>query len=111
MLDVVASRLRAHGFEHIVFIADSGGNAQGMANVAARLHERWDDAHAHHIPEYYRYGGGDFLKSELGIVETENDGIHDSFGNGRSVGLNHGKESRKFNRECTICCPCPQAET
>ena len=23
---------------------------------------------------------GDFLESELGIVETENDGIHDSFG-------------------------------
>ncbi|WP_428273694.1 creatininase family protein [Candidatus Palauibacter sp.] len=80
VLDDVASSLRAHGFEHIVFIGDSGGNVQGMANVAARLNERWDDAHAHHIPEYYRYGGGDFLESELGIVETENDGIHDSFG-------------------------------
>ncbi|WP_423928837.1 creatininase family protein [Candidatus Palauibacter sp.] len=80
VLDDVASSLRAHGFEHIIFIGDSGGNVQGMANVAARLNERWDDAHAHHIPEYYRYGGGDFLESELGIVETENDGIHDSFG-------------------------------
>ena len=80
VLDDVASSLRAHGFEHIVFIGDSGGNVRGMENVAARLNERWDDAHAHHIPEYYRYGGGDFLESELGIVETENDGIHDSFG-------------------------------
>ena len=80
VLDDVASSLRAHGFEHIVFIGDSGGNVQGMANVAARLNERWEDAHAHHIPEYYRYGGGEFLESELGIVETENDGIHDSFG-------------------------------
>ena len=80
VLDDVASSLRAHGFEHIVFIGDSGGNVRGMANVAARLNERWDDARAHHIPEYYRYGGGDFLESELGIVETENDGIHDSFG-------------------------------
>ncbi|WP_420634427.1 creatininase family protein [Candidatus Palauibacter sp.] len=80
VLDDVASSLRAHGFEHIIFIGDSGGNVEGMANVAARLNERWDDAHAHHIPEYYRYGGGDFLESELGIVETENDGIHDSFG-------------------------------
>ena len=58
VLDDVASSLRAHGFEHIVFIGDSGGNVQGMANVAARLNERWEDAHAHHIPEYYRYGGG-----------------------------------------------------
>ena len=80
VLDDVASSLRAHGFEHIVFIGDSGGNVEGMASVAERLNERWDDAHAHHIPEYYRYGGGDFLESELGIVETENDGIHDSFG-------------------------------
>ena len=79
VLDDVASSLAAHGFRHIVFIGDSGGNVEGMANVAARLNERWDDAHAHHIPEYYRYGGAAFLESELGIVQTENDGIHDSF--------------------------------
>lgn len=80
MLTDVASSLKAHGFRHIVFIGDSGGNVDGMANVAARLNERWDDAAAHHIPEYYRYGGGDFLRDELGIEETEDDGIHDSFG-------------------------------
>ena len=80
VLDDVASSLRAHGFEHIVFIGDSGGNQSGMENVAAALNERWYDAHAHFIPEYYRYGGGDFLERELGIVETEDDGIHDSFG-------------------------------
>ncbi len=79
VLDDVASSLAAHGFRHIVFIGDSGGNVEGMANVAARLNERWDDTHAHHIPEYYRYGGAAFLESELGIVQTENDGIHDSF--------------------------------
>lgn len=80
LLEYAARSLDVHGFTDIVFIGDSGGNVQGMANVAARLNERWDDAHAHHIPEYYRYGGGEFLESELGIVETENDGIHDSFG-------------------------------
>ncbi|MDH3734949.1 MAG: creatininase family protein [Gemmatimonadota bacterium] len=80
VLTDVASSLKAHGFRHIVFIGDSGGNVQGMANVAAALNERWYDAAAHHIPEYYRYGGGDFLRDELGIEETENDGIHDSFG-------------------------------
>ena len=80
VLDDVASSLRAHGFKHIIFIGDSGGNVSGMENVAARLNERWYDAHAHHIPEYYQYGGGSFLEEELGIVATEDDGIHDSFG-------------------------------
>lgn len=80
VLDDVASSLRAHGFEHIVFIGDSGGNVSGMENVAAALNERWYDTYAHFIPEYYRYGGSEFLERELGIVQTEDDGIHDSFG-------------------------------
>ncbi len=80
LLTDVASSLRVHGFRHIVFIGDSGSNTDGMVNVAAALNERWTDATAHHIPEYYRYGGGAFLRDELGIEETENDGIHDSFG-------------------------------
>lgn len=80
VLTDVASSLKAHGFRHIIFIGDSGGNTTGMANVAAALNARWYDAAAHHIPEYYQYGGGDYLRDELGIEETEDDGIHDSFG-------------------------------
>lgn len=80
LLTDVASSLRAHGFTNIVLIGDSGSNTAGMANVAAALNERWSDATVHHIPEYYRYGGGSFLREELGIEETEDDGIHDSFG-------------------------------
>ena len=80
VLEDVASSLEAHGFEHIVFIGDSGGNQRGMENVAKTLNERWHKAHAHFIPEYYQYGGSEFLESELGIVQTEDDGIHDSFG-------------------------------
>ncbi len=80
VLTDVASSLKAHGFTHIVFIGDSGGNVSGMEGVAAKLNERWYDAAAHHIPDYYRYGGGEFLREELGIEETEDDGIHDSFG-------------------------------
>ena len=80
VLEDVASSLEAHGFEHIVFIGDSGGNQRGMENVARTLNERWHKAHAHFIPEYYQYGGSEFLESELGIVQTEDDGIHDSFG-------------------------------
>jgi creatinine amidohydrolase len=80
VLEDVASSLEAHGFEHIVFIGDSGGNQRGMENVARTLNERWHRAHAHFIPEYYQYGGSQFLESELGILQTEDDGIHDSFG-------------------------------
>ena len=80
VLDDVASSLRAHGFEHIVLFGDSGGNQRGMEAVAARLSERWDDATAHYIPEFYRYAEvREWMNEELGIVEPTNDGIHDDF--------------------------------
>jgi creatinine amidohydrolase/Fe(II)-dependent formamide hydrolase-like protein len=80
VLDDVASSLRAHGFEHIVFIGDSGGNQTGMEAVAARLNERWTDASAHFIPEFYRYADvSAWMESELGIVQPQNDGLHDDF--------------------------------
>ena len=37
----VGERLRAHGFEHIIYIGDSGGNQRGMSVVAQELNERW----------------------------------------------------------------------
>ena len=39
LTDICAS-LRAHGFEHIVLIGDSGGNQKGMKAVARRLDEK-----------------------------------------------------------------------
>ncbi len=33
----IASSLRAHGFEHVILIGDSGGNQAGMKAVAAEL--------------------------------------------------------------------------
>ncbi|MCG8469574.1 MAG: creatininase family protein [Gemmatimonadetes bacterium] len=80
VLEDVASSLEAHGFEHIVLFGDSGGNQSGMEAVAARLNERWYDAHAHFIPEFYRYREvHEWMNTELGIEETTNDGIHDDF--------------------------------
>lgn len=80
VLDDVASSLKAHGFEHIVFIGDSGGNQEGMEAVAARLGERWTDAEAHYIPEFYQYAEVfTWMADELGIVEPTNDGLHDDF--------------------------------
>jgi len=80
VLDEVASSLAAHGFEHVVFIGDSGGNQEGMGAVAARLDERWTDAEAHFIPEFYRYADVfEYMERELGIVEPVNDGLHDDY--------------------------------
>jgi len=78
VLTDVASSLKAHGFKHIIFFGDSGGNQQGMEAVAAKLNERWTDASAHFIPEYYRYREvHEWMNSELGVYETQNDGLHD----------------------------------
>lgn len=80
VLDDVASSFRAHGFEHVVFIGDSGGNQAGMEAVAASLNERWGSDIAHYIPEFYRYADVfEFMKDELGIEEPVNDGTHDDF--------------------------------
>ena len=80
VLDDIASSLKAHGFKHIIFIGDSGGNQRGMRAVAERLNERWTDAHAHYIPEYYDNNGVvAFMENELGIAEGESDGFHDFY--------------------------------
>ncbi len=80
VLDDIASSLQAHGFKHIIFIGDSGGNQRGMRAVAERLNERWTDAHAHYIPEFYDNNGVvDYMENKLGIVEGENDGFHNFY--------------------------------
>jgi creatinine amidohydrolase len=80
VLEDVGSSLKAHGFEHIVYIGDSGGNQSGMRAVAERLNERWADASAHYIPEYYDNDGViAHMENELGIVEPTDDGLHDYY--------------------------------
>ena len=84
VLTDVAHSLRMHGFENIVFIGDSGGNQDGMRNVAERLTAQWDGAaRAIHVLEYYRTPPGTpNVLRELGVT-TEgmpDDGLHDSPG-------------------------------
>jgi creatinine amidohydrolase/Fe(II)-dependent formamide hydrolase-like protein len=58
LLTDIASSLKAHGFEHIVLIGDSGGNQGGMKTVAANLTGKWgagSKTTIHFIPEYYQY--------------------------------------------------------
>jgi len=76
----VAKSLKAHGFEHIVFIGDSGGNQRGMKAVAAELNDAWDETPSvHYIAEFYDYPGlQKWMEETLGIHQVSQ-GIHDDF--------------------------------
>jgi creatinine amidohydrolase/Fe(II)-dependent formamide hydrolase-like protein len=82
LLTDIARSLRQSGFTDIVFIGDSGGNQQGMANVAASLNQRWRDetVRAHFIKDFYSPGWEateEFTRTALGVDETRRDGYHD----------------------------------
>ena len=82
VLTDVAHSLKVHGFTHIIFIGDSGGNRSGMENVATALSARWaGDAAAIHIPEYYRAPPGTpNVLRDLGVTKEgmPDDGLHDN---------------------------------
>jgi creatinine amidohydrolase/Fe(II)-dependent formamide hydrolase-like protein len=74
----IASSLRAHGFQHIILIGDSGPNQEGMKQVAEHLATRWTDGQAtiHYIPEYYDNPRWNTWLAERGVKEV-NEGLHD----------------------------------
>ena len=79
LTDICAS-LRVHGFRDIVLLGDSGGNQEGMKDVAARLNEQWSGSatRVHFLKEYYDYGRlAKWLESQ-GIVQKD-EGYHDDF--------------------------------
>ena len=79
LLTDIASSLKAHGFEHIILIGDSGGNQPGMKAVAADLGARWPAGKTtiHFIPEYYDYpGAAAFAERTLGWKQVD-EGHHD----------------------------------
>ncbi len=80
MLSDVGTSLKAHGFKHIFYIGDSGGNQSGMAAVAKSLNEGWGETIAHHIREFYNYGAVvEYMEKQLGVKQPKNDGFHDNF--------------------------------
>jgi creatinine amidohydrolase len=79
LLTDIARSMRAHGFEHIVFVADSGPNVAGMQKVAEALHARWGGRPAvSYIAEYYNYVEVRSWLTTLGINEVA-DGTHDEY--------------------------------
>jgi creatinine amidohydrolase/Fe(II)-dependent formamide hydrolase-like protein len=80
MLEDVGSSMKVHGFEHIIYIGDSGGNQRGMKNVAERLNQRWGQQIALFIPEFYdNQAVIDYMNNELGIKEPIDEGLHDYY--------------------------------
>jgi creatinine amidohydrolase/Fe(II)-dependent formamide hydrolase-like protein len=80
VLEDTAASLRAHGFEHVIFIGDSGGNQRGMKEVAERLEQRWGEPVVLYVPEFYRYPETiAYMENELGVKQPTNDGLHDDF--------------------------------
>jgi len=58
LLDAAARSLKAHGFNEILFIGDSGGNQAGMRAVADALTAEWKDAgvRVFALTDYYEGG-------------------------------------------------------
>lgn len=78
LLTDIARSMRAHGFEHVILVGDSGGNQDGMAAVAAALAEEWKGSGTDiaYIPEYYDNPRWNAWLAEQGIRE-ELEGLHD----------------------------------
>jgi len=78
LLTDIASSLKTHGFRHILLLADSGGNVDGMKKVAADLSARWRGSPTtiHYIAEYYDYPGVRKWLETQGVRQTD-EGIHD----------------------------------
>lgn len=77
LTDIVTS-LKAHGFEKIILIGDSGGNQGGQRAVADSLTAIWKGAPiVAHVQEYYDYARvSEHMKSK-GLVEGASDNLHD----------------------------------
>jgi len=76
----IASSMRAHGFEHVIFLGDSGGNEVGMKAVAEELKKKWAGGKTtiHHIPEHYNYPAVTKWLETKGIQQTP-EGHHDDY--------------------------------
>jgi creatinine amidohydrolase/Fe(II)-dependent formamide hydrolase-like protein len=75
LLEHTAKSLKAGGFTDIIFIGDSGGNQNGMRDVAARLNAEWKGTRhrAHFIGDYYTKSSADGRRylTELGIAADD----------------------------------------
>lgn len=74
LLDAAARSLKVHGATDILFIGDSGGNQQGMRDVAAKLNEEWKGSktRVYALTDYYE-GGRDHYRAWMEAAFGYND--------------------------------------
>ena len=80
LLSEIAECMRVHGFQHILFIGDSGGNQRGMEEVAKELTAKWsgNSTTIHFIPEYYDYPALQQWLATQGVKQVD-EGLHDDY--------------------------------
>ena len=76
LLEYAARSFRANGFKDIVMIGDSGGNQNGMKQVAEMLNKEWEGSgvRVHFIQEYYSVAGDrfrDYLMKQTGATPEQ----------------------------------------
>ena len=81
LLTDIATSMKIHGFDHIILIGDSGGNQDGMIEVADELSAKWagGKTRIYYIAEYYDFPGMRKWFETQGIHQVD-EGIHDSYG-------------------------------
>ena len=82
LTDIVLS-FKAHGFNNIILIGDSGGNVKGMAAVAQKLNTEWNaNPVVAHVGAHYQYNTVSALLNELGVTKPgmKPDNLHDDPG-------------------------------
>jgi creatinine amidohydrolase/Fe(II)-dependent formamide hydrolase-like protein len=78
LLTDIARSMKTHGFSHVVFLGDSGGNQSGMAAVADSLSREWigSGTDVVFVPEYYDNDRWNAWIADQGVKE-ELEGLHD----------------------------------
>jgi len=79
LLTDIARSYKAHGFENVIFIGDSGGNQDGQKAVAEKLNAEWaGKTVVAHIPQYYDYPGTAKYFADQGLIrDGKSDEMHD----------------------------------
>jgi creatinine amidohydrolase len=83
VLTDVASSLKMHGFQNVIFIGDSGGNQAGQKAVAEALTAQWNGTPVvAHIPEYYDYASVHTMLRQIDFMKegAKVDNLHDDPG-------------------------------
>ena len=88
LLTDICRSLRQNGFRKIFLLGDSGGNQDGMRNVADVLNREWKATRVLYLPEYYEEDAWsyNYLK-ELGFVQQPDE--NSAFRNGIHTDLHY----------------------